>query len=140
MIICDHYTLLLLLFQQTLETLKKQCKDEIHTRGVLGSRITSDGAELVKSQVEAKQKKETLAKTVVEIEEQLKVVVEKVDKLRDVYNAKKQVRIVHFHHNYCVVFRWLVLPSKKSLMILSTLLYDESHNVFTDQHHSLLDS
>ena len=78
--------------QQTLETLKKQCKDEVHTRGVLTSRIDSDGSELVQSQVEAKTKKEKLTKTVVEIEQQLKVVVEQVDKLRDVYNAKKEVR------------------------------------------------
>ena len=74
-----------------METLRKQCKDEVHTRSVLHTRISSDGTELVKSQAEAKHKKQKLANTVVEIEEQLKVVVEKVDKLRDVYNAKKEV-------------------------------------------------
>lgn len=58
---------------------------------MLHSRIDSDGTELVKSQAEAKQKKEKLSNTVVEIEQQLKVVVEQVDKLREVYNAKKQV-------------------------------------------------
>lgn len=77
--------------QQTLETLRKQCKEEIQTRGSLKARISSDGTELVQSQVEAKQKKEKLSKAVYEIEEQLKVVVEQVDQLRDVYDAKKQV-------------------------------------------------
>lgn len=78
-------------FQHTLETLKKQCKDEIHTRAVLKSRITSDGGELVKSEEEAKEHKVKLTKTVGEIEQQLKVVVEKVDKLRDVFAAKQEV-------------------------------------------------
>ncbi|XP_067933095.1 coiled-coil domain-containing protein 178-like [Watersipora subatra] len=75
----------------TLETLRKQCKDEIHTRTVLHTRITSDGTELVKSQAEAKHKKQKLSKTVVEIEEQLKVVGAKVEKLRDVYGTKQQI-------------------------------------------------
>lgn len=78
-------------FQHTLETLKKQCKEEIHTRGVLKSRITSDGGELVKSEEQAKEQKVQLTKTVGDIEQQLKVVVEKVDKLRDVYTAKMEV-------------------------------------------------
>lgn len=78
--------------QQTLETLRKQCKDEVHTRSVLHTRINSDGTEMVRSQAEAKHKKQKLTNTVVVIEEQLKVIVQKVDKLRDLYDAKREVR------------------------------------------------
>lgn len=75
-----------------MEALKKQCRDEIHTRGVLKSRISSDGTELVKSQVHAKEKKEKMGKTVVELEKTLEVVVEKVDKLKGIYDSKKEVK------------------------------------------------
>lgn len=60
---------------------------------MLNSRISSDGTELVKSQAEAKQKKEKLSKTVEELETTLKVVEDKVGKLREIYNAKKKVKL-----------------------------------------------
>ena len=46
------------IFQSTADALRKQIKDEIHTKTVMSSRIQSDSSELVKSQAETKQKKE----------------------------------------------------------------------------------
>lgn len=51
----------------------------------------------MKSREEATEQKVKLATTVTEIEEQLKVVVEKVDKLRDIYNAKLEVTTPENH-------------------------------------------
>ena len=43
--------------QQTAETLRRQVKDEIHTRTVLQARINSDSAEIEKVKTESGKKK-----------------------------------------------------------------------------------
>ena len=50
-----------LFLQMTCEGLKRQVKEEIHSRTVLQARISSDSTELVKSKVEAKQKNEKVS-------------------------------------------------------------------------------
>ena len=45
------------IFQTTVETLKKQVKEELHNRTVLNARINSDSAESEKFEDEAREKK-----------------------------------------------------------------------------------
>lgn len=77
----------------TVETLRKQVRDEIHTRNTLNARITTDSSELVKSQGEAVQRKEKLSTAIVDLEESIKVVLGKVEDLRGVYSARREVQV-----------------------------------------------
>lgn len=46
------------ILQVTVETLRRQMKDEVHTRTVLAARINSDSTELTKAKGETQQKRE----------------------------------------------------------------------------------
>ncbi|XP_013420633.1 coiled-coil domain-containing protein 178 isoform X2 [Lingula anatina] len=69
----------------TAESLKKQVKDEIHTKTVMQARIVSDNTELVSSHDEFKAKREKVQKVVDELMENLRVILGKVEKLRAEY-------------------------------------------------------
>ena len=47
--------------KSTVDALKKQVKEEIHTRTIIAARITSDGDEIVKTKTEQKDKKEKVS-------------------------------------------------------------------------------
>lgn len=72
----------------TVETLRRQMKDEVHTRTVLAARINSDSTELTKAKGETQQKREKAKKVAVEVEGMVDEVLVKVKKLRTAKQAK----------------------------------------------------
>ncbi|XP_033736853.1 coiled-coil domain-containing protein 178-like [Pecten maximus] len=71
----------------TVETLRRQVKDEVHTRTVLTARITSDSTELTRAKGETSQRREKAKKVASEVDSLVDDVLVKVKKLR---TAKKE--------------------------------------------------
>ncbi|XP_060070324.1 coiled-coil domain-containing protein 178-like [Ylistrum balloti] len=71
----------------TVETLRRQVKDEVHTRTVLTARITSDSTELTRAKGETSQRREKAKKVATEVDGLVDEVLVKVKKLR---TAKKE--------------------------------------------------
>ena len=63
--ICD----VVIILQSTVDSLKKQLKEETHNRTVLQARITADTTDLAKRQVEAKKKKAKVTQKATEMDE-----------------------------------------------------------------------
>lgn len=74
----------------TAETLKRQVKDEVHTRTVMASRITADTRDLQKSRVEVREKKNKAAKVADEVLTAVTGVRQKVETLRGAKKEKVQ--------------------------------------------------
>lgn len=66
----------------TVETLRRQVKDEVHTRTVLTARITSDSTELTRAKGETSQRREKARKVATEVDNLVDDVLVKVKKLR----------------------------------------------------------
>lgn len=76
--------------KMTADTLKRQVKDEIHTRSVLTARITSDSQDLKKTQGEMRERKTKAAKVADDVVTAVKTVREKVEKLRSAKETKER--------------------------------------------------
>ncbi|XP_076463347.1 coiled-coil domain-containing protein 178-like [Babylonia areolata] len=68
--------------KNTAEQLRRQVKEEVHTRTVLQARINSDSAEIEKTRSESGKKKEKADKVANDVQSAVTVVLEKVEKLR----------------------------------------------------------
>ncbi|RUS92112.1 hypothetical protein EGW08_000136 [Elysia chlorotica] len=68
----------------TAETLRRQVKDEIHSRAVLQARIGSDATEIEKTKSESAKKKNKAKSVADEVEQAVNGVLDKVEKLRTV--------------------------------------------------------
>ncbi|XP_077991434.1 uncharacterized protein LOC144445672 [Glandiceps talaboti] len=82
----------------TADALKKQLKDEQHSRTVLQARIASDTAELQKLQLDAKKKKMKVSRKASETDKVVSHVLKQVEHLRKMH-ADKQKRINNFDEN-----------------------------------------
>ncbi|XP_070555830.1 coiled-coil domain-containing protein 178-like [Ptychodera flava] len=82
----------------TSDALKKQLKDEQHSRTVLQARITSDTAELQKLQQDAKRKRMKVTKKADETDKVVSHVLKQVEHLRKIH-ADKQKRIHNLEEN-----------------------------------------
>ncbi|KAL4236342.1 hypothetical protein ACF0H5_004729 [Mactra antiquata] len=74
----------------TTDTLKRQVKEEVHTRSVLTARITSDSQDLAKSHVEIRDKKSKASKVADDVVTAVNNVKEKVEKLRSAKENKSR--------------------------------------------------
>ncbi|XP_059162874.1 coiled-coil domain-containing protein 178-like [Physella acuta] len=72
-----------------LEMLRRQVKEEIHTRTVLHARIASDGNEIEKTKIESAKKKEKAQSVADEVTNAVKLVLDKVEKLRSAKGEKQ---------------------------------------------------
>jgi len=76
--------------KQTAETLRRQVKDEIHTRTVLQARINSDSAEIEKVKTESGKKKGKAKSVADEVEHAVNGVLQKVEQLRAAKKEKEE--------------------------------------------------
>ncbi|XP_005098448.1 coiled-coil domain-containing protein 178 [Aplysia californica] len=74
----------------TTETLRRQVKDEIHTRTVLQARINSDTAEIEKVKTESAKKKGKAKSVADDVEQAVSGVLQKVEQLRVAKQEKEQ--------------------------------------------------
>ncbi|GFO13380.1 coiled-coil domain-containing protein 178-like isoform x2 [Plakobranchus ocellatus] len=74
----------------TAETLRRQVKDEIHSRAVLQARIGSDATEIEKTKSESAKKKSKAKSVADEVEQAVSGVLDKVEKLRSVKEERKK--------------------------------------------------
>ncbi|KAH9515273.1 hypothetical protein Btru_014037 [Bulinus truncatus] len=74
----------------TLETLRRQVKDEMHTKTVLQARITSDGGEIEKTKLESAKKREKAQTVADEVQRAVSAVLEKVEKLRSAKEERQK--------------------------------------------------
>ncbi|XP_060608579.1 coiled-coil domain-containing protein 178-like [Ruditapes philippinarum] len=72
----------------TADTLRRQVKDEVHTKSVLSARISSDTEDLKKSRGDIREKKNKAAKVADDVVTAVKNVKEKVEKLRSAKENK----------------------------------------------------
>ncbi|XP_002734306.1 coiled-coil domain-containing protein 178-like, partial [Saccoglossus kowalevskii] len=72
----------------TAEALRRQLKDEQHSRTVLQARIAGDSAELQKLQLDSKKKKLKISKKADETDKVVNLVSQQVEQLKKVYNDK----------------------------------------------------
>ncbi|XP_033123693.1 coiled-coil domain-containing protein 178-like isoform X2 [Anneissia japonica] len=76
--------------QGTSDTLRKQLKEETHSRTVLQARIASDTTDLQKQRVEARKKKAKVSKKATELENAVAVILAEVKELRQMHSEKVQ--------------------------------------------------
>ncbi|GFS13551.1 coiled-coil domain-containing protein 178-like isoform X2 [Elysia marginata] len=76
----------------TAETLRRQVKDEIHSRAVLQARIGSDASEIEKTKSESAKKKSKAKSVADEVEQAVNGVLDKVEKLRTVKEERKKMK------------------------------------------------
>ncbi|XP_071952787.1 coiled-coil domain-containing protein 178-like [Antedon mediterranea] len=77
-------------FQGTCDSLRKQVKEETHSRTVLQARIASDTTDLQKQRVEARKKKAKVSKKATELQNAVAVLLAEVKKLRQEHFEKSQ--------------------------------------------------
>ncbi|KAL8600724.1 hypothetical protein ACOMHN_057313 [Nucella lapillus] len=75
------------------EQLRRQVKEEVHTRTVLQARINSDNSEIDKTRSESGKKKEKAHKVANDVEAAVSVVLEKVEKLRAAKTRKDEMKV-----------------------------------------------
>ena len=76
----------------TAETLRRQVKDELHTKTVLVARINSDSTDLVKYKKDTVQKRDKAQKVATEVETAVNTVLAKVEKLRSTKREKTECK------------------------------------------------
>ncbi|WAR24311.1 CC178-like protein [Mya arenaria] len=76
--------------KMTADSLKRQVKDEVHTKSVMTARISSDKQEIQKSRGDIRQKKNKAAKVADEVVTAVNTVREKVEKLRSAKENKNR--------------------------------------------------
>lgn len=79
--------------KNTAETLRRQVKEEVHTRTVLQARINSDSAEIEKTRSESGKKKEKADKVANDVQSAVTVVLEKVEKLRSAKAKRDEQKV-----------------------------------------------
>ena len=86
------YWLVYFFKQGVADTLKKQVKEETHSRTVMQSRIASDTTDLAKQQVESKKKKVKVSKKAKELEEIANTTLAEVEVLRKQHADRVEVK------------------------------------------------
>ncbi|XP_071153749.1 coiled-coil domain-containing protein 178-like isoform X4 [Mytilus edulis] len=76
----------------TAETLRRQVKDEMHTKSVLVARINSDSTDLVKYKKDTTQKRDKAQKVANEVQTAVTTVLTKVEKLRSTKREKTETK------------------------------------------------
>ncbi|XP_052059765.1 coiled-coil domain-containing protein 178-like isoform X2 [Mytilus californianus] len=76
----------------TAETLRRQVKDELHTKSVLVARINSDSTDLVKYKKDTTQKRDKAQKVANEVQTAVHTVLTKVEKLRSTKKEKTEAK------------------------------------------------
>lgn len=76
----------------TAETLRRQVKDELHTKSVLVARINSDSTDLVKYKKDTTQKRDKAQKVANEVQTAVHTVLTKVEKLRSTKREKTETK------------------------------------------------
>lgn len=76
----------------TAETLRRQVKEELHTKSVLVARINSDSTDLVKYKKDTVQKRDKVQKVATEVETAVNTVLAKVEKLRTSKKEKTETK------------------------------------------------
>ena len=80
--------------QGTSDSLRKQVKEETHSRTVLQARIASDTSDLAKQQIEAKKKKAKVSKKAFELEQIVSRILADVKVLREKHAERQKVSYV----------------------------------------------
>ena len=76
----------------TVETLRRQVKEEMHTKSVLVARINSDSTDMVKYKKDTEQKRDKASKVAKEVQTAVDAVEAKVDKLRNTKKEKTEAK------------------------------------------------
>ncbi|KAI8786931.1 coiled-coil domain-containing protein 178 [Biomphalaria glabrata] len=79
--------------KNTLEALRKQVKDEMHTKTVLQARITTEGGEIEKTKLESAKKREKAQNVADEVHRAVSAVLEKVEKLRSAKEERTKQKV-----------------------------------------------